>query len=71
MTKPRSVSLAERRAEAHGRKGSIMTNGPEINDIDERLLWLLRRAGDEWGPLGVALAAQRLVDAAAEREKTS
>jgi hypothetical protein len=26
-------------------------------EIDPTLLWLLRRAGDEWGPLGVLRAA--------------
>jgi len=31
-----------------------------MDEIDERLLWLLRRAGDEWGPAGVAKAAARL-----------
>lgn len=34
-------------------------------DIDPPLLWLLRRAGAEWGTLGVALAAARLSDPAA------
>ncbi len=29
-------------------------------DIDERLAWLLRKAGEEWGPLGVAKAAAAL-----------
>ena len=34
----------------------------EIQEVDGRLLWLLRKAGEEWGPLGVALAAARLTD---------
>lgn len=29
---------------------------------DPTLLWLLRRAGDEWGPMGVALTAVSLTD---------
>lgn len=33
----------------------------ELEDIDERLLWMLRRCGDEWGPMGVAQAAASLV----------
>jgi hypothetical protein len=32
----------------------------EIGDVNERLLWILRRAGDEWGPAGVARAAALL-----------
>jgi len=31
-----------------------------IKDVDPTLLWLLRRAGDEWGPLGVAKVAARM-----------
>ena len=31
-----------------------------IEDVDQRLLWLLRAAGDEWGPRGVAKAAAQL-----------
>jgi len=34
----------------------------DLAPTDERLLWLLRRAGDEWGPLGVALTASLLSD---------
>lgn len=36
----------------------------DVTSIDSRLLWLLRRAGEEWGALGVALAAARLTDPA-------
>lgn len=28
--------------------------------IDERLLWVLLKAGEEWGPLSVAMAAAHL-----------
>jgi hypothetical protein len=30
--------------------------------VAETLLWLLRRLGDEYGPLGVALVAAQLTD---------
>lgn len=33
---------------------------PEITDVDPRLLWLLRKAADEWGARGVYLAAAKL-----------
>lgn len=33
-----------------------------IDNVDPTLLWLLRRAGDEWGPLGAALAAARMTE---------
>jgi hypothetical protein len=36
-------------------------------EIDGRLLWLLRKAGDEWGPLGVALTAADLLPPPARR----
>ena len=36
--------------------------GPDLTDIDPTLLWLLRRAGDEWGPAGVARAATKLAE---------
>lgn len=36
-----------------------------VHDADERLVELLRTAGDEWGPLGVALVAAQLTDPAA------
>ena len=32
------------------------------NETDARLIELLREAGNEWGPLGVALAAARLTN---------
>jgi hypothetical protein len=32
------------------------------NETDARLVELLREAGNEWGPLGVAIAAARLTD---------
>lgn len=34
----------------------------DLAETDDRLLWVLRRAGDEWGPLGVALTAALLSD---------
>lgn len=36
--------------------------GPGLHELDPRLVEQLRRAGDEWGPLGVALAAAQLTD---------
>lgn len=33
----------------------------DLSQVDPRLLWLLRVAGDEWGPLGVAKVAQAMV----------
>jgi len=33
-----------------------------VHDTDPTLLWLLRRAGESWGPLGVALVAARMTD---------
>jgi hypothetical protein len=36
--------------------------GPALADIAPGLIDLLRDAGDEWGPLGVAVAAARLTD---------
>lgn len=33
---------------------------PEIGDVDDRLLWVLHRAMDEWGPAGVADVAARM-----------
>ncbi len=36
----------------------------QVEHVDPTLLWLLRRAGDEWGPLGVALTAAHLSDPA-------
>jgi hypothetical protein len=39
--------------------------GPEfLSHTDDRLLWLLGKAGDEWGRLGVALAAAHMSDPA-------
>lgn len=39
--------------------------GPEhLAHVDDRLLWLLSRAADEWGALGVALAAAHMTDPA-------
>ncbi len=38
---------------------------------DERLLWLLRKAGEEWGALGVALVAASLTDVAVLRRRLS
>jgi hypothetical protein len=35
---------------------------PDLADTDEKLLDKLRKAGDRWGRLGVALAAARLSD---------
>lgn len=40
---------------------------PAGPDTDPRLLDLLKTAGDEWGPLGVALAAAQLTDVAVLR----
>jgi hypothetical protein len=40
---------------------------PSLDEIDGRLLWLLRKAGDEWGPLGVALTAADLLPPPARR----
>lgn len=37
---------------------------PDPTDVSPVLLELLRAAGDEWGPLGVALAAAHLTDPA-------
>jgi hypothetical protein len=53
-------------SEAYDEQGELIgqITVPE-REIDARLLWLLRRAGEEWGPLGVALAAARLTDPAA------
>lgn len=34
--------------------------GPSLEETDPRLLDVLRRAGDEWGPAGVARAAAML-----------
>lgn len=36
--------------------------GPALDETDPRLVWLLRAAGDEWGPLGVARAATQLAE---------
>lgn len=43
------------------RANIVAALGP-IEEMDERLLWLLRKAGEEWGPRGVALAAARLME---------
>lgn len=46
--------------------------GPGLDETDPTLLWLLRRAGDEWGPRGVARAAALLAAAdAAEASRMS
>lgn len=34
----------------------------EPKEYDERLMWLLKKAGEEWGAMGVALAAASLTD---------
>jgi hypothetical protein len=34
----------------------------DTREVSGCLMWLLRRAGDEWGPMGVALAAASLTD---------
>lgn len=48
--------------------GADGQEGPEyLAHVDDRLLWLLRTAGREWGPLGVALAAARMSDPAVVR----
>lgn len=38
-------------------------HGPALHETDERLIAILRSAGDEWGPTGVARAAALLVAA--------
>lgn len=38
---------------------------PDLVEVDPRLVRLLAKAGQEWGPLGVALTAGRLTDPAA------
>src|SRR5690625_4894707 len=50
-----------------------VTDSARADEVYERLLWLLRRAGDEWGPLGVAKVAASLAGAewAAGRAETA
>jgi hypothetical protein len=42
--------------------GPMVWDEPSLDEVDGRLLWVLRKAGDEWGPLGVALTAAELLD---------
>lgn len=44
---------------------------PGPKDIDPRLLWALRGLGDDFGPLGVALAAAELTDKGLLRKQLS
>lgn len=39
-------------------------DGPTLEETDPRLVSLLREAGGEWGPLGVARTAAKLVEVA-------
>jgi hypothetical protein len=41
-------------------------SGPALEDVDGRLLWLLRKASDEWGVSGVARVAALLAGQASE-----
>lgn len=47
-------------ASLHKQTNRTTNIGGNMDEIDLTLQWLLRRAGDEWGPLGVARAAARL-----------
>lgn len=40
----------------------------DLHEADKLLVALLRKAGDEWGPLGVAKVAAQLVDHRLVRE---
>ena len=40
--------------------GQTSPPGPELDETDPTLLWLLRRMGDEWGPSGVLRTARKL-----------
>lgn len=50
---------------AHTIRDTLAITNPQpgrtLDEIDPRLVWLLRAAGNEWGPLGVARAAAQLV----------
>lgn len=37
-------------------------SGPSLDETDPTLLWLLRRAFDEWGVAGVVSAAKLLAE---------
>lgn len=46
-------------------KSALLQRTPAVQtvpDTDSTLLWVLRRAGDDWGALGVAIVAARLSD---------
>jgi hypothetical protein len=53
-----------RTADEHVAEGVRITGADsghvDLEDVDGRLSWLLRRAGEEWGPTGVQRAATRL-----------
>lgn len=48
-------------SQASGWSGSWTQPTAPVEDVDQTLLWLLRRMMDEWGPAGVKAAVDRIV----------